>query len=197
MKKIQLDIYGIAPSQIQGSYSLILAELDGNRKLPIIIGQYEAQAIAVHLEGINTGRPLTHDLFTVFSNEFAIDLTEVFIHQLQEGVFYSILTFKQGETIKTMDSRTSDAIALAIRFDAPIFITESILNEAGIEFENDEIEKPGRDTSHYEPENISEKIENKFIGKSIADLEQMLDDALRNEDYMKAALIRDEIEKRK
>ncbi len=197
MKKIELDIYGIAPSQIKGSYSLILAEIDGERKLPIIVGQFEAQAIAIPLEGINTDRPLTHDLFLVFAKKLGFTITEVFIHQLKEGVFYASLIVENTDEKLSIDCRTSDAIAIAVRFNCSIFTTESILEEAGIEIEDNHIQKPGRDDSD-DLSSIGEKSTNDiFKGKSIIELETLLDEALRNEDYMKAAQIRDEIDKRK
>jgi bifunctional DNase/RNase len=197
LKKIELDIYGIAPSQIKGSYSLILAEIDGERKLPIIVGQFEAQAIAIPLEGINTDRPLTHDLFLVFAKKLGFTITEVFIHQLKEGVFYASLIVENTDEKLSIDCRTSDAIAIAVRFNCSIFTTESILEEAGIEIEDNHIQKPGRDDSD-DLSSIGEKSTNDiFKGKSIIELETLLDEALRNEDYMKAAQIRDEIDKRK
>ena len=197
MKKIELDIYGIAPSQIKGSYSLILAEIDGERKLPIIVGQFEAQAIAIPLEGINTERPLTHDLFLVFAKKLGFTISELFIHQLKEGVFYASLIVENTDEKLTIDCRTSDAIAIAVRFNCPIFTTESILGEAGIEIEDNQIQKPGRDGSD-DLSPIGEKSSNDlFKAKSISELEALLDEALRNEDYMKAAQIRDEIDQRK
>ena len=197
MKKIELDIYGIAPSQIKGSYSLILAEIDGDRKLPIIVGQFEAQAIAIPLEGINTERPLTHDLFLVFAKKLGFTITEVFIHQLKEGVFYASLIVENTDEKLTIDCRTSDAIAIAVRFNCPIFTTESILDEAGIEIEDNPIQKPGRDDGE-DLSSIGEKnVNDVFKGKSLSELETLLDEALRNEDYMKAAQIRDEIDQRK
>ena len=197
MKKIELDIYGIAPSQIKGSYSLILAEIDGDRKLPIIVGQFEAQAIAIPLEGINTERPLTHDLFLVFAKKLGFTITEVFIHQLKEGVFYASLIIENTDEKLTIDCRTSDAIAIAVRFNCSIFTTESILDEAGIEIEDNQIQKPGRDESD-DLSPVGEKSGNEgFKGKSVSELEALLDEALRNEDYMKAAQIRDEIDQRK
>jgi bifunctional DNase/RNase len=197
LKKIELDIYGIAPSQIKGSYSLILAEIDGDRKLPIIVGQFEAQAIAIPLEGINTERPLTHDLFLVFAKKLGFTITEVFIHQLKEGVFYASLIIENTDEKLTIDCRTSDAIAIAVRFNCSIFTTESILDEAGIEIEDNQIQKPGRDESD-DLSPVGEKSGNEgFKGKSVSELEALLDEALRNEDYMKAAQIRDEIDQRK
>lgn len=197
MKKVELDIYGIAPSQIKGSYSLILSEAEGNRKLPIIVGQFEAQAIAIPLEGINTERPLTHDLFLLFSQKLNFTITEVFIHQLKEGVFYASLICESIDGQVHIDCRTSDAIAIAVRFSCPIYTTEEILEEAGIEIEESNIQQPGRDISD-DLQGIGEKsLAGKYKDKSLTELEEMLDEALRNEDYLKAAQIRDEIDKRK
>ncbi len=196
MNKVELDIYGIAPSQIKGSYSLILSEVSGDRKLPIIVGQFEAQAIAIPLEGINTDRPLTHDLFVLFGKKLNFTITEVFIHLLKEGVFYATLQCENAEETIKIDCRTSDAIAIAVRYNCPIFTTEDILEQAGIVLEENELEKPGRDNN--EPPAANEKsINNKYKDKTIEELEDMLDEALRNEDYLKAAQIRDEIDKRK
>lgn len=197
MKKVELDIYGIAPSQIKGSYSLILSEVKGERKLPIIVGQFEAQAIAIPLEGINTERPLTHDLFVLFGKKLNFTISEVFIHLLKEGVFYATLVCENTDEKINIDCRTSDAIAIAVRYNCPIFTTEDILEQAGIVLDDtDDIEKPGRDNN--EPPASSEKnMVNKYKDKSVEELEDLLDEALRNEDYLKAAQIRDEIDKRK
>jgi bifunctional DNase/RNase len=197
LKKVELDIYGIAPSQIKGSYSLILSEVKGERKLPIIVGQFEAQAIAIPLEGINTERPLTHDLFVLFGKKLNFTISEVFIHLLKEGVFYATLVCENTDEKINIDCRTSDAIAIAVRYNCPIFTTEDILEQAGIVLDDtDDIEKPGRDNN--EPPASSEKnLVNKYKDKSVEELEDLLDEALRNEDYLKAAQIRDEIDKRK
>lgn len=197
MTRVELDIYGIAPSQIKGSYSLILSETNGDRKLPIIVGQFEAQAIAIPLEGINTERPLTHDLFVVLGKKLNFTVSEVFIHQLKEGVFYASLICETMEEKITIDCRTSDAIAIAVRYNCPIFTTEDIMDQAGIVLEESELEKPGRDKSDEPPVGSEKNLINKYKGKTIEELEQMLDEALRHEDYLKAAQIRDEIDKRK
>jgi bifunctional DNase/RNase len=197
LKKVELDIYGIAPSQIKGSYSLILSETEGVRKLPIIVGQFEAQAIAIPLEGINTERPLTHDLFLLFAKKLNFTISEVFIHQLKEGVFFALLICDSMDEQVQIDCRTSDAIAIAVRFNCPIYTTEEIMEQAGIEIEETDIQKPGRDKEDEIP-NIGEKsLSLKYKDKSIDELEELLDEALRNEDYLKAAQIRDEIDKRK
>jgi uncharacterized protein len=197
LKKVELDIYGIAPSHMKGSYSLILSEVSGERKLPIIVGQFEAQAIAIPLEGINTERPLTHDLFMQFGKSLHFTITEVFIHLLKEGVFYASLICEHLEGKVTIDCRTSDAIAIAVRFDCPIYTTEEILQQAGIVLDEVNMDKPGRDSGE-DPTHVGEKsIHNKYSDLSNEELEKLLDEALRNEDYLKAAQIRDEIDKRK
>lgn len=197
MTKLELDIYGIAPSQIKGSYSLILAETEGKRKLPIIVGQFEAQAIAIPLEGINTERPLTHDLFLLFAKKLNFTISEVFIHQLKEGVFYASLLCESAEEQVSIDCRTSDAIAIAVRFNCPIYTTEEIMQEAGIEIEETDIQKPGRDTGEDIPHVGEKTAGSKYSDKNMQELEALLDEALRNEDYLKAAQIRDEMDKRK
>ncbi len=195
MNKIELEIYGIVPSQIQGSYNLILAEQNGDRKVPIIIGQFEAQYIAIQLEGLYTGRPLTHDLFNKIFTEFDIKISDVLIYNLNEGIFYSYLNLKKGNIISTIECRTSDAIAIAIRNNCPIFISEEIINSVGIKLEVDNTVKPGRQKNEDTPS--TPKSENKLKNKSVEELEAMLDLAIQKEDYLKAAMIRDELERRK
>lgn len=196
MDKIELEIYGIAPSHINGSYSLIMSEVNGERKLPIIIGQFEAHAIAIPLEGINIERPLTHDLFISFAKKLFFSITEVYINTLKEGVFYSTLfcTSDTDEDIIQIDCRTSDAIAIAVRFNCPIYTNEKVMQLAGIKIDEDSVQKPGRDHSES-PKPDQKEDNNKYKGKSIEELENLLDDALRNEDYLKAAEIRDIIDK--
>jgi bifunctional DNase/RNase len=166
-KKVRLNVLGISYSQTQtGAYALVLAEEDGNRRIPIIVGGFEAQAIAIQLEGLKPARPLTHDLFFSFANTFNISLLEVNVHKLEEGVFYSQLTCFNGERNVEIDSRTSDAIALALRFRCPIYTTEEILSKAGIiiDFEN-EGEEQGTETENFEegskeePEELSDLSE--------------------------------------
>lgn len=196
MKKIELDIYGIAPSQKGGSYSLILAEVNGDRKLPIIVGPFEAQAIAIPLEGIEVDRPLTHDLFLSLSKKLDFTISEVFIYQIKEGIFYAHLIVDTTDAQTQIDCRTSDAIAIAVRFNCPIYTTEEVLEAAGIEIDEGYIQKPGRDDDAGIP-NIGEQLEHSALSsKSIEELEEMLEEALRNEDYLKAAQIRDEIDNR-
>lgn len=194
MQKVQLEIIGLSYSQSQtGAYALILAEREGQRRLPIIIGGYEAQSIAIELEDMKPSRPLTHDLFLNLGKEVGVSLTEVYIHKLLEGIFYADLYFDYlGKTIK-VDSRTSDAVALALRFNAPIFTSEEIMNTAGIIVnDDDEIESAQGDAAQEKEGNASP-----HSGKSIEDLEKELNEAIANENYELASELRDTINKRK
>lgn len=192
MKKIQLDIVGLTYSQTQaGAYALVLGEHGGKRRLPIIIGGFEAQAIAIELEKMTPNRPLTHDLFKTFASAFEIDVKEIIIYNLVEGIFFAKLLCSQGEINDVeIDARTSDAIALAVRFKCPIYTYEFILASAGIIMEDTE---DGENTEK-ESENVSA---HEFTGKSLNDLKEMLNKALEEENYEKASEIRDEIAKRK
>ena len=194
MKKVRLKVIGISYSQTQsGAYALILAEENGNRRIPIVIGGFEAQAIVVKLENLVPPRPLTHDLLLLFSAEFGITMFEVLIYKLEEGVFYSRLLCNNGEKEVLIESRTSDAVALALRFECPIYITEDILDKVGITITPstaDENVKPAVNDI-LEPEKI------KFDGYSTDELLKMIDEAVKTESYEKAATIRDEIERRK
>jgi uncharacterized protein len=194
MEKIRLEIIGMSYSQSQsGAYALILGERDGKRRLPIIIGGFEAQSIAIELEKIKTPRPLTHDLFKTFAESFNISITEVIINKFQEGVFYAILVCSDGSNELEIDSRTSDAIALGLRFNCPIFTYEHIMNAAGILMEE---EQEASKTEESAPEtNVPE--ESSFSDYSSEELKQMLQTAVENEEYEKASRIRDELNKRK
>lgn len=198
MKKIQLEVIGLSYSQSQsGAYALIIGEVGGKRRIPIIIGFSEAQAIALELENFRTKRPLTHDLFYNFSQEFNISLTEVLINDFNQGVFYSLLVFKQNDTIIQLDSRTSDAIALALRFKCKIFTFQNILDVSGIIL--DEIDE---ETKIEEDINISQDFENaeseyiSIISLSDNELKELLEKSIQVEDYEKASLIRDELKRR-
>lgn len=194
MKRIKLKVMGISYSQTQsGAYALILIEENGDRRVPIIIGGFEAQAIVIKLENLDPPRPLTHDLFKKFADEFNISITEVMIYKLEEGVFYSRLVCSNGEREYSIDSRTSDAVALALRFGCPIFITEDILKKAGITVNPSDTEgvSSGEVESLFEPEKV------KYDNYSDEELYKMIDDAIKTEDYEKAAAVRDEIDKRK
>ena len=199
MNKVGLHIKGLSYSQTQsGAYALVLGEDDGERRLPIIIGGFEAQSIAIALEqGVNPPRPLTHDLFKNFSEQVDVRLKEVVIHKLQDGVFYSILIWdKQGEEI-TLDARTSDAVALAIRFDAPIYTYPEILDKAGIILkEGVSSDESPKSLESKEPAKIPVSTTDELKNKSMDELHALLDQAVANEDYETAARVRDEIDKR-
>jgi bifunctional DNase/RNase len=197
----QLNIKGISYSQSRtGAYALVLTEVGGDRTLPIVIGAYEAQSIAIALENnIVPPRPLTHDLFVSLADIYQIKLKQVIIHKLVEGIFYSSLICERDKVEEIIDSRTSDAIALAVRFDAPIFTYENILEKAGIEMKNDEFIPQSEDEDEF-LEEMFQELENltaPFDKLSLDELNQELEDAVENEDYELAARIRDEIEKRK
>ncbi|WP_139956091.1 bifunctional nuclease family protein [Flavicella sediminum] len=202
MSLIQLDIKGISYSQTQsGAYALVLTEIDGNRTLPIVIGAFEAQSIAIALEKeIKPPRPLTHDLFKTFSDRFQINVTKVIIHKLVDGVFFSSLICERDGLEEIIDARTSDAIALATRFNAPIFTYEAILEKAGIYLKLD-AEEIISDTNDYELEEIlgedsDTNSENELSKLSLKELNEALNNAVSQEDYEAAAIIRDEIDKR-
>ncbi len=200
MDKIQLKILGISSGNVASSYTLIMEELGGERKLPIVIGVLEAQAIAIKLENIKPIRPMTHDLFKTFAKSFKVRIKEVFIYKLYEGIFYSYIIASDGNEILKIDSRTSDAIALAIRFNCPIYTNEEILSEAGIalkSFQMKNIEHPKEEAVEDEksPEgggNEDVAIED-LSAYSIKELTDMLDKAIAEEDYIFAAKIRDAI----
>lgn len=204
MSLVKLAIKGISYSQTQnGAYALILNELDGDRKLPIVIGAFEAQSIAIALEKeIKPPRPLTHDLFKSFADRFDIVVKQVIIHKLVDGVFYSSMICERDKIEEIIDARTSDAIALALRFEAPIFTYKNILDKAGIYLNStnfDENAESQDDGVLSNPETFGqeEQEDNQgFKQKSLSELHQMLEVAVQDEDYEKAALIRDEISKR-
>jgi bifunctional DNase/RNase len=202
MSLIRLDIKGISYSQTQnGAYALILNEVEGTRKLPIVIGAFEAQSIAIALEKeIKPPRPLTHDLFKSFSDRFDIKVKQVIIHKLVDGVFYSSLICERDKIEEIIDARTSDAIALALRFKAAIFTYEAILDKAGVFLSQ---EKPSDSdplsekiiSSNLEPLRDNDELVN-LSGISLETLNEMLIEAVKNEDYESAVRIRDEISKR-
>lgn len=208
MSLVRLNIKGISYSQTQnGAYALILNEEGGERKLPIVIGAFEAQSIAIALEKeIKPPRPLTHDLFKNFSDRFGIIIKQVIIHKLVDGVFYSSLICERDGIEEIVDARTSDAIALALRFNAPIFTYKNILDKAGIFLKADEKqrEKDEKDEEEIiEEELLKEDIDLKsepasnFKKMSLEELNELLAQAVSQEDYEKAARLRDEISKRK
>ncbi|WP_460678727.1 bifunctional nuclease family protein [Mucilaginibacter koreensis] len=197
MKKLKLDIVGLSYSQTQsGAYALVLGEVSGRRRLPIIIGSFEAQAIAIEIEKMTPSRPLTHDLFKTFAQTYQIQIQEVIIYNLIDGIFYSKLICSDGKKVTEIDARTSDAIAMAVRFNCPIYTYEFILSTAGIVIE-------GNDFVYLE--NMSEAPEEKatptpsgnYSSLSEEELKSKLQEALADEAYEKAAKLRDELNKRK
>ncbi|HPD53169.1 MAG: bifunctional nuclease domain-containing protein [Bacteroidota bacterium] len=198
MKKIKLDIIGLSYSQTQsGAYALVLGEEGGKRRLPIIIGAFEAQAIAIELENMTPTRPLTHDLFKSMAGSFDIDVEEVIIFNLLEGVFYAKLICNNGEKRMEIDARTSDAIAIAVRFGCPIYTYEFILSTAGIIV--DESAEGGEEQQVVEkPAVTTTKLsEGELSAASTDELNEMLTKALEEEAYERASRIRDELNKRK
>ena len=192
MTKVPLHVLGISYSQTQtGAYALVLGEENGNRRIPIIIGGFEAQAIAVQLEGLKPPRPLTHDLFYNFAVEYGVVVETVFIFKLEEGIFYSKLICTNGGKRVELDARTSDAIALALRFGCPIYTTADIVDRAGIIFTNDP------QSGQPSPAAETTKKKSDLQHKNIIELENLLNVAIVNEDYEQASKIRDEINRRK
>ncbi len=205
MSLVKLTIKGISYSQTQnGAYALILNEVDGDRKLPIVIGAFEAQSIAIALEKeIKPPRPLTHDLFKTFADKFDIVVKQVIIHKLVDGVFYSSIICERDAIEEIIDARTSDAIALALRFNAPIFTYKNILDKAGVFLNLSSQEGNPEDSNNdgvlSEPETFGDESEtsgNIYANSSLEELHTLLDEAIQNEDYEKAAIIKEEIDKK-
>jgi bifunctional DNase/RNase len=197
VNKIRLNVLGISYSQTQsGAYALVLSEENGQRRVPIIVGGFEAQAIAIQLEGLKPPRPLTHDLFVNFALSFKINFIEVNIYKLEEGVFFSKLICDNGQTRISIDARTSDAIALALRFKCPIYTTEDILTRAGIviDFENETRTKKIETEELKTEVPVTENEELKELG--MEELKDLLDEAIGKENYERASIIRDEINRR-
>ena len=199
MKKIKLEIIGLSYSQTQsGAYALVLGEEKGKRRLPIIIGAFEAQAIAIELENMTPTRPLTHDLFKSLAQSFDIEVEEVIIFNLLEGVFYAKLVCNNGDKKMEIDARTSDAIAIAVRFGCPIYTYEFILSTAGIVLEeNAPIEGIEEHVEKQVPTSATKLSENELSTASTDELKEMLKIALDEEAYERASRIRDELNKRK
>jgi bifunctional DNase/RNase len=191
MRKIELDIVALSHSLTQShNYAVVLGERDGNRRLPIVIGGFEAQAIAVAMERMAPSRPLTHDLMKNILQEYEVELKEVVVNNLVDGIFHAkLVCMKEGDIVE-IDSRTSDALAMAVRFDCPIYTFEFILETAGIVLDEDENqeEKPKRTRRKRQKASLT--------SMPVDDLEKMLQEVLENEDYEKAAKIRDELNKR-
>lgn len=200
MNKIKLNILGLSYSQTQtGAYALVLAEEDGDRRIPIIIGAVEAQSIAIQLEGLKPPRPLTHDLFLNMALAFGIEVIEVVIYKLEEGIFYSEIICQQNSQKIRIDSRTSDAVALALRFRAPVYCTPEILEKAGIVLDlEDENTAPGetekqKESPTKEPSKTPQTV---FSSLTIEELEKILEQAIGDEDYERASKVRDELKRR-
>mgnify|MGYP001386982134 FL=1 len=195
MEKIKLDIAGLSYSQTQsGAYALVLSEVIGKRRLPIIIGGFEAQAIAIELEKMTPSRPLTHDLFKNFADNFKINLVEVIIYNLVEGIFFARLICEQNGKEVEIDSRTSDAIALAVRFESPIYTYEFVLNSAGIILDDEELSENEDITTEI---NLEEITKNPTERMTLKELKKQLKNSIDNEDYEAASRFRDEINNRK
>ena len=187
--RVKLKVMGITYSQIQnGAYALVLAEENGDRRIPIIIGTAEAQSIAIRLEHLTPPRPMTHDLFASFAQGFGIRLREVFVYHYEDGIFSSELLFDDGTRQIRIDSRTSDAIAIALRTQSPIYTTEKIINEAGIIFQEEPKEKKKEETKTVKRKHLNDY--------STKELKERLEEAVRMEAYEKAALIQQELKKR-
>lgn len=192
MEKVKLEIVGLSYSQTQsGAYALVLAEENGTRRLPIIIGGFEAQAIAIELEKMTPTRPLTHDLFKSFALAYDIFVKEILIYNLVEGIFYAKLVCDRLGEIIEIDARTSDAIAIGVRFSCAVFTYESILSSAGIQLD---------ETDEFSPDSDLKAAENSqqrgYSTMTLGELEEKLDEALSNEDYELASKIRDEINRK-
>ena len=201
MDKIELEIIGLASGHTakNTSYTLILGEVNGDRRIPVVIGAFEAQAIALVLENIKPQRPLTHDLIKSLVDEIDLEVVEVFISDLVEGVFYAKIRCISNEREIELDARTSDAIALAVRFDCPIYTSSKIIESVGInpDFTQDHVDEPGRAGEEIDDFMKNLNTSSDYEALEIADLEILLNEALQDEDYAKAAQIRDEIKRRK
>jgi uncharacterized protein len=206
VKKLKLEILGLSSSQSQtGSFALVLGETEGNRRLPIIIGMFEAQAIAIEIEKIIPNRPMTHDLFRAFGNTFHFHVEEILISDLKEGVFFAKIVVSDGLKKHDIDARPSDAIAIGLRFDSPIYTYENILAEAGIVLTDQEEEEERERTEKKETKAKVKKEKEPTTGSKKSDdlknfsvdkLNEMLKDAIEHEDYERAAKLRDELGKR-
>lgn len=194
MEKVKLEIVGLSYSQTQsGAYALVLAEVGGKRRLPIIIGGFEAQAIAIELEKMVPTRPLTHDLFKSFATSFSIIIKEIIIYKLVEGIFYAKIVCEKDGFSTEIDARTSDAVAIGVRFNSPIYTFENIISSAGILLDENETSDAPIDMLDFQD---GTEVEDKVELKSVEELEEDLQSAIDSEDYELASKIRDEINKR-
>jgi len=198
MKKIKLEIVGLSYSQTQsGAYALVLGETNGRRRLPIIIGGFEAQAIAIEIEKMTPSRPLTHDLFKSFAEVYNVEIHEVIIYNLIDGIFYAKLICHDGKKTTEIDARTSDAIALAVRFECPIYTYEFILSTAGIVIEGNDFAFLENIDAQTEETKLTPVTSTNYSALSDEELKEKLQQALTEESYEKAATIRDELSRRK
>lgn len=198
MNKIELEIIALQSSVTNmHSYAVVLGEVKGTRRIPIVIGGFEAQAIALALENLQPKRPLTHDLMTIMLETFEVELTEVLIYRIEEGIFYAKLICNYQDNIYEIDCRTSDAISLAIRTASPIYVYEEILDAASIEIEEDtDAIKTSDDSESTDIQEDTPDTQNELSGLSLEELQSLLEEVLEQEDYAKAIKIRDEINKR-
>ena len=196
-KLVELEILGLSSNHSQsGSFTLVMGEVDGLRRLPIVIGMFEAQAIAIEIEKIIPNRPMTHDLFKSFADSFQFQIEKIVISEFKEGVFYAKIQSNSEMALAEIDSRPSDAIAIAVRFGAAIFCSEKVLSEAGIEFSEEDKQEEAKKPSKSVASKGAAPKENLLKDFSLDKLNSLLDKAILDEDYEKAARIRDEINKR-
>lgn len=198
-RRVEVFIKNILPAHSHGAYTVVLHNPESKIQLPVLIGAVEAQSIAMELEGLESSRPLTHDLFLTTLQKFNISIKEVCVERLSEGIYYSTIYFKSDLGEMGIDSRTSDAIAMAMKFKAPIFVLQEIIDEAGYtEEEEDDLLKPGRGTEEgFQPQTHIPEESAPFAEFDLETLDNLLQEAISIEDYVKAARIRDEIAKRK
>ncbi len=197
MDKIELEILGLSSSQSQsGSFALVLGETIGNRRLPIIIGMFEAQAIAIEIEKIVPNRPMTHDLFKSFAHNFNFTLEEIVISDLKEGVFFAKIVCNDGANTTEIDARPSDAIAIGLRFSVPIYTFESVLSEAGIVLTEEESEAATESSEATTKSKSNKPLNEQLKDLPLDKLKVLLEETLKKEDYEKAALVRDEMNRR-
>lgn len=196
MNKVKLEVLGLSYSQTQvGAYALILSVENSEERIPIIIGGFEAQAIAIQLEALKPPRPLTHDLFYNFAKHLGVNISEVFIHSLEEGIFYSKIIFEKDTSTFELDSRTSDAVALALKFNAPIYTTTQIVQKAGVIISITEEEKESINPERSKKQvNYSKTVS--YENMTIEELENLLEEAISKEEYEIASLIKQELERR-
>lgn len=196
-KLIELEILGLSSNHSQsGSFTLVMGEVEGSRRLPIVIGMFEAQAIAIEIEKIIPNRPMTHDLFKSFADSFKFEIDRIVISDMKEGVFYAKILCKSSLAEVEIDSRPSDAIAIAVRFAAPIFCAEKVMSEAAIEMTEEDKRLESKKEESIPAPKVSPKKEGSLKDFSLDKLNQLLEKAINNEDYERAARIRDEINKR-